>query len=106
MVEKVHGFKTDKLHINFNLIADFFKYSYNIALIIHPIVILFRIQQKSLSPGLLFAIYSGAYLFRPNQNKLKSKYYYIMAGRSLLRNIQKYDIQNLQTAYILSNICK
>jgi len=104
MVENVPGFKTDKLHINFNLIVDFFKYSYNIALIIHPIIILFRIQQKSLSPGLLFAIYAGAYLFRPNQNKLKSKYYYIMAVRSLFRNIQKYDIQNLQTAFILSNI--
>lgn len=106
MVENVPNFKTDKLHINFNLIVDFFKYSYNIALIIHPIVIVFRIQQKSLSPGLLFAIYAGAYLFRPNQNKLKSKYYYIMAFRSLLRYIKKYDIQNLQTAFILSNIRK
>jgi len=106
MIEYVPGSKTDLLHINFNLITDFFKYGYNIALIVHPSVILLRIQQKSLSPGLLFAIYSGAYLFRPNQDNLKSKFYYIMSFRCLLKDIQKYDIQNLQTAFILSNIRK
>ncbi|ORX87583.1 hypothetical protein BCR32DRAFT_289235 [Anaeromyces robustus] len=104
MIEYTPGSKKDLLHINFNLITDFFKYAYNITPIIYPSVILLRIQQKSLSPGLLFAIYSGAYLFRPNQNKIKSRFYYVMSVRSLLGNIQKYDIQNLQTAFILSNI--
>ncbi|KAL6621874.1 hypothetical protein U3516DRAFT_626361 [Neocallimastix sp. 'constans'] len=104
MIEYIPGSKTDSLHINFNLIVDFFKYGYNIALIIYPSVILLRIRQKSLSPGLLFAIYAGAYLFRPNQDKIKSRFYYFMAFKSLLRNIRKNDIQNLQTAFILSNI--
>jgi len=93
-------------NVDYNLISDFFKYSFTISLIINPSVMLLRIQQKSLTSALLFAIYSGAYLHRPIPDKEKAKYYSYLSKRCLFNNLQSENIQNIQTAFILSNLGK
>ncbi|OUM59159.1 hypothetical protein PIROE2DRAFT_15385 [Piromyces sp. E2] len=94
----------NSFNIDYNLISDFFKYCFTVSLIINPSVMLMRIKRKLITPALLFAIYSGAYLYRPKRNLEKAKYYSHLSKIYLLNNFQTTTIQNIQTAYILSNL--
>ncbi|ORX47104.1 hypothetical protein BCR36DRAFT_413759 [Piromyces finnis] len=95
---------TETLYIDFNLISDFFKYAFSISLAINPGVLLMKIKQKTLLPGLLFAIYATAYLYRPNCDKEKYNFYLSRSKYYLFKTLHKENIQNLQTAHIIANI--
>ncbi|ORX56067.1 hypothetical protein BCR36DRAFT_581213 [Piromyces finnis] len=93
------------VHLNFNILTDYFKYAHSYSPIIQPTVLIYRIKNRTLSPGLLLAIYALTFLFSPNQNKLLADFYFDKAEQYLTCNISSSDIQNVHTAYLLSNYC-
>jgi len=94
------------IHLDFNILTDFFKYAHSYTPIVQPTALVYRIKNRTLSPGLLLAIYAMTYLFHPNQNRLLADFYFDKAEQYLNNNINSSDIQNVHTAYLLSNYCK
>jgi len=97
---------TNVIHLDYSLLTDFFNYAHTYALIIHPAALVLRIQQKTLSPGLLLAIYALTYLFIPNQNKELANFYFEKAYQYLFAHLHTTDIQNVHISFLLSNFGK
>jgi len=91
------------VHLDFQLLTDFFNYAHTYSPIINPTALVLRIRKKKLSPGLLLAIYALTYLFHPKQNVKLAKFYAEKSSQYLLAHINASDIQNIHTAYLLSN---
>ena len=94
------------VHLDFQLLTDFFNYAHTYSPIINPTALVLRIRRKKLSPGLLLAIYALTYLFHPKQNVKLAKFYAEKSSQYLLAHIYASDIQNIHTAYLLSNFGK
>ncbi|ORX40350.1 hypothetical protein BCR36DRAFT_375507 [Piromyces finnis] len=94
------------VHLNFNILTDYFKYAHSYSPIIQPTVLIYCIKNRTLSPGLLLTIYALTFLFSPNQNKLLADFYFDKAEQYLTCNISSSDIQNVHTTYLLSNYYK
>jgi len=84
-------------------LTDFFNYAHTYSPIVNPAALVLRIQKRQLSPGLLLAIYALTYLFHPDQNKKLAYFYAEKSRQYLLAHIYGSDIQNIHTAYLLSN---
>lgn len=94
------------IHLDFKLLTDFFNYAHTYSPIVNPAALVLRIQKRQLSPGLLLAIYALTYLFHPDQNKKLAYFYAEKSRQYLLAHIYGSDIQNIHTAYLLSNFGK
>jgi len=103
LIEYKSELYSNVVHLDFQLLTDFFNYAHTYSPIINPAALVLRIQKRKLSPGLLLAIYALTFLFHPNQNKKLAKFYAEKSRQYLLAHIYASDIQNIHTAYLLSN---
>jgi len=103
LIEITSDLNLNVIHLDLKLLTDFFNYAHTYAPIINPTALVLRIRQRILSPGLLLAIYALTFLFRPNQNKRLAKFYAEKSLQYLFAHIYTSDIQNVHTAYLLSN---
>jgi len=101
-IEFGNDYRSEIVPIDFNLISDFYKYSFSNSLVINPGILVMKIKQKIVEPSLLFAIYACACLYRPNYDKKKFNYFLDRATYCLSKSINNDNIQNLQASYIVS----
>jgi len=104
LIEFKNDYINEIVSVDFNLISDFFKYNFDMSLVINPGILIMKIKQKIIEPFLLFAIYAGAYLFRPDNDINKFYYYYDKAYYCILNTIRMESIQNIQAAFILAKL--
>jgi len=103
----IHRYPFNFIQIDYKLILEFFNLPfYCIYCVIRPTELFNRIRKKILSLGLLCAIYSAVYKDGSNKNIELSDYYYDLAKKYVYNNIHIADIQNIQTASLLSDLSK
>jgi len=102
---KYHIYNYDYIKIDYSLVKLYFQYAHFYMNILIEEVVLERIQNKTISPGLLSAMYAAAYMYKPNPDFQKSKKYAKLSYYSILKYCLVPNIQVIQAYIIISNCC-
>jgi len=91
------------VEIDYSLIDLFFHYSHYYMPSLSKEIVMEYIQNKTILPGLLLAMYASAYMFKPNPDLEKSKRYCRIAYDIIIENYYSPNIQIIQAFTIISN---
>ena len=91
------------VEINYYLIRLYFRYTQFSMIILNEEIVKERIQNKTILPGLLLAIYAAAYLFKPKPDFEKSKKLAILAHKHIIDYYYHPNLQVAQAFMIISH---
>lgn len=92
-----------KIKIDFSLIDIYFRFSHYYFPILEKDIFMERLKSRTLFPGLLLAVYSAAYLYRPKPDIELSKKYKNQAYDYVTHYKNEINIQIVQTYALISN---
>lgn len=89
--------------INYKLINEYFNYAHPYFPILNKEIIFERIQNKTIFPGLLLAIYASTYMYKSNPSLEMSRKYVKLAYDYTFNYINEPNIQITQAIALISN---
>lgn len=95
--------KYKMIRIDFKLIDEYFYYAHLYFPILDKDVLLERIQNKTIFPGLLLAVYGSAFMFKANPSLEMSRKYIELAYNYSFDYFTEPNIQLTQTMALISN---
>jgi len=95
--------KYNYVEIDYSLIRLYFRYAQISLIILSEEIVKERIQNKTIFPGLLLAIYASAYMFKPKPDFKKSKKLARLAHKYIINYCYYPKIQVVQACMIISN---
>jgi len=102
LVNKTQYLNYHVIEIDNTLIDYYFRFVYINLPVISKETVMEHIQNKTILPELLLAIYSVTYMFKPNPDIEKSRKYNKMALYFLTNHEHKLDVQIVQAYAIIS----